>query len=256
MLGVGTFRQLGALIKSYFVLLVAVLSGFNTVAASSAVEIIHYQLGVSLGQTDLPGGADITDYGVNGGLTVSLGQSVGLSLAGSYAKSQIDLNYGSCDVDNSAVGAGVFARASTVGRVGANYTRGHAGYCTSSGLGTYSESTENDNYGVYAEYYFQAVTIGVTRSRSDYDAGSAFDSASAFATWYVTPNVSLRLSAAGLDAKDTYRTSLEYQPAFLGTSTSLLLGYIKQPDVDTITVGFSYYFDKHFDLKTRDRQYR
>ena len=82
------------------------------------------------------------------------------------------------------------------------------------------------------------------------------DVATAQIIGYPTANLSLGISAHGMDAEDTYSFTIEYQPTFFGNAASLLLNYGTQPDYHSINVGVSYFFDRRIDLKTRDRRYR
>lgn len=241
--------------QSRLVLLAVMFGCSSAVGASTAAEDIHYQVDASVGRSDFTVG-DATTYGLNGRLTVPLGQYLVASVFGGYSKSDFEASSASCGLNNGALGGGLFARTPTIGRIGTSYTRGRAESCAWGAFGTSTVTTDRDTYSVYAEYYLEPLTLRLTRERTEHEEWSAFDSITAEATWYPTLNASLGVSAEGLDAEDIYALRLEYQPALLGDSTSFSLRYVTGHDTDTIALGVSYFFDKRVALKTRDRQLR
>ncbi len=56
--------------------------------------------------------------------------------------------------------------------------------------------------------------------------------------------------------QESQSVRLEYQPEFLGNSTSLTLQFGNQEYSRSAVLGVTYFFDKRVDLLTRDRRYR
>ena len=227
--------------------------------ASTAVEEVHYQMGADIGRTEFPGiDATGTSFVVRGGLTFPLGQYFGASASGGYNRTEISESSLSCDFSGTAFGADLFARAPEIGRIGAGYGRGSADFCTSGDtLGSSSGSIDTDTVSLNAEYYFEHFTVGVTRSRTEYDQGPpTTDRATADGSWYPTANARLSLFVAGLDAEDTYGARMEFQPQALGNSTSISASYASTDGSDSVTLGVTFFFDQRVNIKFRDRLYR
>jgi hypothetical protein len=229
---------------------------FPTIAsADPAVESTSGSFGASINKARTSDGwSDTNTYSVGGDMTMPLGERFGFKLSGNYAATDSDL----CDVDWRSLGAQLFVRDPSVGRIGVSYALSKSGTCTPAG-DVIDDDFDQDSYGINAEYYFAPLTIGVSRSRTEYEyLFPHTDYAFVNATWYPDVNFSVGISAGALDAEDDRTLRFDYQPTFLNNaaSVSLTVRTSVDTDWDTATVGFTYYFGDKVDLKTRDRNYR
>lgn len=156
------------------------------------------------------------------------------------------------DSNGASAGINVFARRFDLGKVGLSYTRLYNKYDSSFD----DFSTSSDHFSASAAYYFNDVTVGASRLAMRSDDLPDFDSASLFASVYLLDNTKLTAVVGGMDAKDSFGLSAEYQPSVFDDSTSVSLSYSRSPDHDSISFGLNYFFNSNVPLKQRDRQYR
>ncbi|MHB8741930.1 MAG: hypothetical protein ACYC9L_02285 [Sulfuricaulis sp.] len=261
--------------KRHIFAILLLLGNTNVLADSPAVQETNGQAGLVTGDTYNPNGRASNIYDISGGATFPLLTYLGASLTGTYGHSNLAwpivvtnpspnsaLLTGppSCTVSSGDLNAGLFVRNSTFGRIGISYGAGRQqSNCSATFLSTGTGTLNTKSYAANAEYYLSTVTLAAARTQTRIESANNLDSDTLTASWYPVNNMRVGLSASGLDLKDTYSFGLEYQPEFLDNSISLLFGYTTQHqtiNTHAITVGFSYFFDTHVDLITRDRQYR
>jgi hypothetical protein len=249
------------------------LCGTSAAADAPAVHGTNYQIGYASGDTRVSDGANSNTYGFNGSVSIPLGTYFGASVSADYGRTNFSTSSVTsqsgvsastpaprCELNTAAVDAGLFFRNPTLGRIGVGYGAGSVrSHCDATFVATGTSTMETTSSTVNAEYYFSAVTLAATRTRTHIKSTFDLDSSSLSASWYPTPNLRTTITGDGLDYQDTCHFNLEYQPEILDNSTGLFIGYSSRRQTTSthvIMVGINYYFDKRVDLKTRDREYR
>jgi hypothetical protein len=236
----------------------------------AAVAASNYQAGITAGDNFLSGSRASNFYGFNGSAYFPLAAYLGASLSGTYAHTSIDTNptpavtpataWPLCTTNNDTLGAGLFMRQPSIGRLGVAYNASQLkSQCNATFLTSGGDKLDARVSTAYAEYYFSKVTLGATRSKTRFDTDYRLDSANFTASWYPNNDMRISLGGDGLDFKDTYHVGMEFRPTLLGNSVSFLVDYTTQrqtPTTSSITLGFSYFFNVNVDLITRDRHYR
>lgn len=227
--------------------------------ATPAVEAPHYQLTLSRLQTDGPDRYSAEASSVAGEATFPLGESMGLSLRGTWRRTEADQGAGtSSELESTAVGAGLFARDPQSGLVGLSYQQVDSeGRSSTDGFGDVSLDGNATVEAIFAESYSGQSTLRLTRERYRYDQGDEEDD---FATvqlkGYATANWSFGITAGLLDAKDSYTYATELQPQVFGNAASIGLSYQTAEDAETYLLFFSFFFGDHAQLIDRDRRLR
>jgi hypothetical protein len=259
--------------KRYLFVVLCLLGGAEAFADGRAVEEASYRVGIESGDVYRSGERDVNFLGINGGATFPLGTYLGGSLAASYVSSDVggsfrDQNPGvaladdqpSCSVRESALGASVFARDPSLGRIGAGVREAQSEpSCDAVFLVNGSDTLDTTSYSGNAEIYLERVTLAAALTRTRLDGADDLVTATLTASWYPANNFRLDLSGDGGDVPDTQRIGFEYQPDFFGTALRLRLAYARQDqavDVHFITFGLIFDFGKAVDLITGDRRFR
>jgi hypothetical protein len=259
------------LMKRYLLVVPLLLCGVHARADTpAAVAESNYQAGLTGGDTYISGNRTSNFWDLSGSANFPLGTYFGTSLSGDYIHTNITSNpfpdsipasaWPSCVVESENLDAGLFARKPSLGRIGVAYGAGRQkSQCNATFLASGTDTLKTHHSTADAEYYFSMVTVGVSRTWTTIESGPNLDSDTLTASWYPYNDMRLTLAADGLDLKDTYHLSMEYQPEFLDNFMSLVLGYTTQRQTVTthiITFGLNYYFGTNVDLLARDRQYR
>ncbi len=246
----------------------------SAIAAERAVEAVHYQAGLD-GQYldydygDLANSDSQSSLGaLNGAITLPLGPLLGAKLGAQYSHLVGDTSYGSTKYDIEGDGftgsALLFYRQPSVGRISFGYERTRSEVTVSYGSG-YQQTSRGTDYSYLGliEGYLGPVTLAVTDTRSFYDGDTGHEDVSfVSAQWYVVPQVRLGMQVGFQEAKNGYIAEAEFQPSFLGNRAGIYVAYLRvDDDYDDVTangirLGINFYFDKRFDLITRDRHYR
>lgn len=239
-------------------------------ADSQAVQKTNVIVGYASWDTSSSSVRVGNSYDIYGGVAFPLAPYLGASLTGAFGSSTLRTNYNAdgtstntsttCSIGNDNLDAELFARDPTVGKLGISYAAGRQkSHCNGTFLTTGSDVQDTSGYGIHAEYYFSSVTAAAAYAKTNVGSNSELNSASLSAGWYPMSDLRIDMSASGLDLKNSYMVGLEYRPAFLDESLSLLLSYTSQnlsTQTHTIMVGINYFFEKHVPLITRDRYYR
>jgi hypothetical protein len=256
--------------KRTFVAMLLLLWNVNAFADSQAVQKFNAIINYSAWDTFESSVRTNNSYAFNGAITFPLAPYLGASLSGAFGSSALRTNYDangkpsttttSCSIGDDNLGATLFVRDPTLGRLGVSYGAGRQkSRCSGTFLTTSSDSQDTSGYGVSAEYYFSKITIGAAMTKTNLGSSSELKSSALSVGWYPLSDLRFEMSAAGGDLQNSYHVGLEYRPAFLDESISLLLGYTYQNllvETHTIMVGISYFFEKHVPLITRDRYYQ
>jgi hypothetical protein len=250
--------------------LVALLSAGAVHAAESPTPaaLRNSEVGVAFQSIDA-GGNKNNSAALFGQMVFPLASAFGASIDGSYGHTNLLLERVSnptgkvsCGYDTTAASAGLFARVATIGKLEARYGASRiSSKCddNASFLGDGSSTLDSDGYTIGAEYYFNALTLGASRSETTLDAGGSYTTDAVRATWYPVADLSVTPLAGRSRGADFYGLTLEHQPDFLGRSMSLSLAYLQDNQdekASTFTLGFTYHFGTRVELKIRDRQYR
>ena len=264
-----------------YVIAASILIAHTAMAESRSVEELNYQVSGTYGEArydDTTYGSGSSSFGVNAKVTLPIATYFGTTISGGYAEYRVPFDFSSISGSNddkgtfkphgSNIGIDFFLRDFDIGKVGIGYVRGRS---QSAGYSTYSkeifyEYVNSDAVTVYGDYYFQSVTAfgRYTNSKTyyhDWDTYS-YDTYSLGAKYYPLSNLAVDISIQrtpatnGGQAQDSQYLSMEYQPEFLGSSTSIFLGLGHQESSKSAMIGLTYFFDKRVDLITRDRRYR
>lgn len=213
---------------------------------------------VGAGYTD---SRDSDRFLVNGAYRLPLANYVGASLSASASRTETDVGDFDVDTTNGSVGGSLFARDFELGKVGVSYhwTHGHSELDNPpASLANPNMSFKAHDYGAFASYYVDRVTLSASRSVSHVESQGTgnYNSWSVGATGYLPFDASLSLSAGGMDARDNYGFNFEYQPEFLAQAASVELSYSSSPDDDVFGIAVNYFFGNDVPLIVRDRQYR
>jgi hypothetical protein len=245
----------------------AVMVSSSAAASERAVESIHYQASAEGRLTE--DDAALNDdknriLGINGEVTLPLGHYFGATFGAAYSDSS-RTSYPEADIKGDTLFgyAGVFARDPSLGRVGLTYDRSRFDYTVTGKYPYYAGQQYSDEFDVWAvtlmgEMYSEQVTFGFTQTRAETTNSDDIDNiTTVYARWYLTENIVTDVRASIESGEDeVYVLDLEYQPEFLQSSTSFTLGYLHGADLKGVRLAVTYFFDKRFDLKTRDRHYR
>jgi hypothetical protein len=257
--------------KRYIIaLLLLLLCDDNALADSQAVQATNVLVGFASWDTSASVGTANNSYNINGDVTFPLTTYLGASLSGAFGHTRIPTNpYPSsiptttgsaCSLNNDNLNAQLFVRDQAVGKVGVSYGVGRQeSHCSSTFLTTGSDTQDTRSLSASAEYYFSKATLAVAATKTHLGQDSDLVSDSLTVNWYPISDMRVALSAFGLDLKDTYKVGLEYRPAFLDESLSLLVAYSSQhltTESHSIIVGINYIFGQHVTLITRDRYYQ
>jgi len=239
-------------------------------AAERAVEAVHYQASASGFNLNYDDGADTRALSIGAGLTLPVGRYFGSSLSGGY-RDYSSFSYPEADIDVNALDGEIalFVRSPSLGRIGVSYERTRFEYDTTykdplyiQYFGTQDSSREYANEAAaMIEGYSGPVTVGVERARYEVSLQYGEDEVSYLTTlyggWYVMPDLLFDVRAT-FDSSDddAYQLGIEYQPPFLQSMAGISLSYLHASDADGFGLTFKFYFDKRFDLITRDRHYR
>ena len=239
-------------------------------ADSQAVALTNYEASLTTGDTYVSGNRADNMFDVNGSANFPVATYLGAALSGDYQHTNVITNpfpdttpassWPSCSVRSENLDGGLFARNPSFGRIGVGYGSGRQkSRCSATFLATGTDSLNTRYTTASAEYYFSRVTLGAARTKVNIESDGHLDSDTLTARWYPVNDARVALAADGLDLKKTYHLNMEYQPAFLDNSLSLMFGYTTQrqtQSIHVITVGFGYFFGTDVDLLTRDRHYR
>jgi len=268
--------------KTIFAALVFLFAGATAMSAERAVEGIHYEVNVGGRYLDLEFesfGQEVDGYFLSGTLdgevTFPLGPYLGAFVGAAFDKSVGEQYDGDLEFDDESLGGrlGVFYRDPAIGRVLFGYELEETESSITWYGGSPYDSTEDvtsESYLALVEGYAGPVTLRLQNTRIFYEFDDRFsfdeddyvDAAMAAVDWYVTPNVRLGVQIGLEDAEDSYSADIEFQPSFMGNVAGFSIGYFRADDSedDSVTNGVSLavhiYFDRRFDLKTRDRHYR
>ena len=238
--------------------------------AAAAVAASNYQAGLVGKDTYISGNRVNKTYNVNASAVFPLTTLLGTSFTANYDHVNIvsdpynnavpSSSWPTCSVHSVTLDAGLFARKPSRGKIGIDYGAGQqTSRCNATFLATGTEKLKTHYATASAEYYFSKVTFGVSRTNTQIESGSGFDSDTLTASWYPVNDMRVSLAADGLDLKKTYHLNMEYQPGFLDNTISLVFGFTTQKQTLTTnvySVGFMYFFGTKVDLITRDRMYR
>jgi hypothetical protein len=242
----------------------------NALADSQAVQKFNAIVSYTSWDTFESSVRTNNSYAFNGTMTFPLAPYLGASLSGAFGSSTLRTNYDvtgtptttttSCSIGNDNLGASLFVRDPTFGRVGVSYTAGQQkSRCSGTFLTSGTDSQDTSGYGASAEYYFSKVTVGAAMTKTTLGTNSEFTSSALSLGWYPLDDLRFEMSAAGGDLQNSYHVGVEYRPAFLDESISLMLGYTYQNllvETSTVMIGVSYFFVKHVPLISRDRNFR
>jgi hypothetical protein len=242
----------------------AVMVSSSAAASERAVESIHYQASAEGRLTE--DDAALNDdknriLGINGEVTLPLGHYFGATFGAAYIDSSRTSSPEDIEGDQLLGEAGIFARDASLGRIGLNYVLSRFDYTRTFNNGSGQQNSDQLDSWVLtalAEMYSEQVTIGATQSRAETSSENDPENVTTiYARWYLTENIVTDVRASIESGEDeVYVLDLEYQPEFLQSSTSFTLGYLHGADLKGVRLAVTYFFDKRFDLKTRDRHYR
>jgi hypothetical protein len=168
----------------------------------------------------------------------------------------------SCSFSDTDLGATLFARDPSLGRVGLSYGRGK--FSSNCGdrslfLPTADDSMTTKSLRAFAEWYWRDLTLAAARTETSFERGDKLKSNSATLSWYPIDNLRVALTANDLYDQHEYGILLVNQPEFLGNGFSVSLGYSVrnvQPEVRTVSFNLIYHFGTEVNLIDRDRKYR
>lgn len=202
---------------------------------------------------------------------------LGGSLTGSYTHSEVQVRRlleetsgqtatgkesQSCAFSDTDLGASLFVRNPSLGRVGLSYDRGH--FSSNCGdrslfLPSNDDSMTTKALRAFAEVYWHELTLGAEHSETSFERGDKLKSNTASLSWYPFDNLRVAVIGNDLYSKNEYGILLVNQPEFLGNDFSVSLGYSVRnvkPEVRTVSFNLIYHFGTAVNLIDRDRKYR
>lgn len=257
-------------------LIAAMAISAPALAAERAVEAVHYQVGVKASYVDYEysgnfgSGDDGTGISgaTDGEITFPIGPYFGASFRALYEHNEIDAGDVESDSDTISGIGKVFFRNPELGRIALGYMRDRANYSWTFRSGSVvSEDSETETSEAYiglVEAYFGPITAALYDTRTFWDSGTpgSYHDDAVFASlqWYATSNVRIGGQVGFDDADGIYMIEAEFQPAILNNLGGIYINYTRGDtdyfDVNALRVGVTFYFDRRFDLRTRDRRYR
>lgn len=211
---------------------------------ADAVEKTNYSVSASIDR------ADYGDYAsLSGSVRTPLTRYTGMSVYASLWKSNADKQYP--DSSSRFIGTGVFVRDPSIGAIYANYGHQRIKY----DYGFTEISLNIDTYGLSGSYYLERSSVYVSRSWREREERESSNYSSLGGSYYPNDNWAAYFSIGGMDDKDEYTLSVEYQPKIFKQSISLSAGYHDFDWDQSINLSLSYFFDTRVSLMKRDRNY-
>lgn len=244
---------------------------------SDALSARNYEFAFTSKAVDTSGSPSTGALGAYVDANIPIWGFLGGSLSGAYTHSEVKVRRlleetsgetatgkesQSCAFSDTDLGASLFVRDPSLGRVGLSYGRGK--YSSNCGdrslfLPSNDDSMTTKSLRAFGEFYWRDLTLAADHTETSFEHGEKLKSNTATLSWYAFDNFRVAVTGNDLYSKNEYGILLVNQPEFLGNDFSVSLGYSirnVKPEVRTVSFNLIYHFGTSVNLIDRDRKYR
>lgn len=226
------------------------ISGFSH---ATAIESINANVTAIVANVDFEQARSADLNILEAELRYPLAKYLGLGFNFSGYKSKFSVPSGSLKSTNLSSRLELLLRDSEIGSIAFSAERDYTKFNGS------SNKDYDTTYDINAQYFINAFTVSVSRTRQVDDAMFTYNTSELVGSWYPVENINLSASISGMDANDLYSIEFSHQPEWTQNKGSWMLSYgtnrATNEESDLVLLGVKFHFNSGVSLKTRDRKY-